>query len=200
MLKKALLTLVLFSCSAVAAAPSRLTIAVQPFGKVRKTVVAEVRSTLEATYRCNVSVLPTVPLPRSAWYNPRKRYRAEKLTAWLDRNTPRTCDKVIGVARWDISSTKGKYLDWGIFGYAELGGRSCVISTHRLRLDHPSAKLLHKRIRVITLHEIGHTLGLRHCPHRGCVMEDCRGTIKTIDRSTGRYCRTCAAKIAEYLK
>jgi archaemetzincin len=50
-----------------------------------------------------------------------------------------------------------------------------------------------ERLWKISLHELGHTLGLEHCPTKGCIMEDGHGTVKTTDAET-ELCAPCAAK------
>jgi len=199
-LRRFLLITVLILCSAAAGARNRLSIAVQPLGRIGESTVQEVKVDISGTFDCRVTVLPRAPLPASAYYSPRRRYRAGKLLAFLERHTPGSFDKVIGLTLKDISTTKGKYPDWGIFGYGEIGGRACVVSTYRLKFHRPGAALMRRRLRILVLHEIGHTLGLRHCPTRGCVMQDCKGTIRTVDASTGRFCSTCRSKIRRWPK
>ncbi|MCS7118050.1 MAG: archaemetzincin family Zn-dependent metalloprotease [Thaumarchaeota archaeon] len=46
--------------------------------------------------------------------------------------------------------------------------RSAVVSTFRLR--HPDPRMFVERVRKEIAHELGHLLGLRHCPRRECVM------------------------------
>ena len=40
------------------------------------------------------------------------------------------------------------------------------------------------------MHEIGHALGLEHCPTRGCLMEDAMGKVTTTDRERD-FCPLC---------
>jgi len=47
----------------------------------------------------------------------------------------------------------------------------------------------------ISTHEVGHVLGLPHCPTPKCVMNDANESIKTIDKSTGDLCDKCWTEI-----
>ena len=51
-------------------------------------------------------------------------------------------------------------------------------------------------MRVAT-HEIGHTLGLEHCPDPKCNMVDAKGSILSVDRGSGQLCKECAEEIGK---
>ncbi len=51
------------------------------------------------------------------------------------------------------------------------------------------------RLVKVVNHELGHTLGLPHCPSAGCLMEDAKGTIVTVDNETGAFCDGCKKKL-----
>lgn len=176
-----------------AASPRRIYI--HPLGpSLRDADAAFVRASLAAFYAMDVLLLPRSPLPSDAYYKPRLRYRAEKLLDHLQASLPEDGFRVLGLTGHDISTTKDNYEDWGILGLATVDGEACVISTFRTRKGATSAK--HARIRLgkTAVHEIGHTLGLPHCPNAGCLMEDARGTVTTTD---GEYdlCHDCRAKL-----
>jgi archaemetzincin len=139
------------------------------------------RAALAAFLSFDVVTLAPVPYPREAWYAPRKRWRADKLLDFLRDSLPADGDRVLGVCAADISTTKGEHKDWGIMGLGTIGGRACVVS--RFRCKKGSRGTLHTRVRLakVCLHEVGHTLGSDHCPTKGCLMEDARGRVSTVD-------------------
>lgn len=175
-------------------------VAVQPLGKVDSAAAAAAKAGIERLYDFKVEVLPAVPLPIPAYYPPRKRYRAEKLLDHLDSIKGGGFLKIIGLTTADISTTKGEFYDWGIFGLGSLGGTACVVSTYRLgRGKVPEKKFLERLAKVVN-HELGHTMGLDHCPNRGCLMEDAAGTIRTVDRESGELCDSCRTRIGKFVK
>jgi archaemetzincin len=172
----------------------RRSVRLEILGDFPREVVPEI----EAGLRRQLRVLPTLqrPLPAWAYYPPRKRYRAEKLLQVLEREQPARTS-VLGMTEVDISTTKGKHQDWGVFGLGMIGGTSSVISTFRLRRGKPSAELYRFRIVSSAVHEVGHMLGLEHCTEPRCVMNDAEGSIKTVDASTGELGPRCLARLAE---
>lgn len=161
------------------------TVALVPLGRVNAREVAAVRRALVQTYGLEVVVAPRRALPRETYYPPRNRYRAEHLIAWLAK-VDLPAFKVLGVTDRDISTTAHGRKDWGIAGQAQLSGRGAVVSSFRAK----------GQLGEVAVHEIGHTLGLPHCPHSGCVMQDARGKISHIGT---HFCPECAAKIARWL-
>ena len=144
----------------------------------------------------------TVPLPKAAYYAPRRRYRADRLLDHLETLAPPgapNTTKILGLTDVGISTTKEPYDDWGIVGLGALDDRSCVISSYRLRKKAKPAKL---RFRVTTtaLHEVGHTFGLPHCTEPRCVMLDAEGGITNTDTSSGEFGPACRAKFESSVK
>jgi len=174
---------------------NRTTLYIQPLGQeLPDGDVALVKQALVQFYKLQVKLLPRADLPARAFYKPRRRYRAEKLLTFLENRLPADGYRILGLTSVDISTTKGKYRDWGILGLATLDGTACVISSHRCHMR--SKGVRHARIRLgkVAVHEIGHTLGLPHCPVRGCLMEDARGKVATCDREYD-ICSACRARL-----
>ncbi|MFT3924492.1 MAG: hypothetical protein QM778_18280 [Myxococcales bacterium] len=170
----------------------RRNVLLEILGDFPEEVIPQIEAGLRRELR--VQVLPTVrrALPAEAYYPPRRRYRAEKLLHVIEREQPAQTS-VLGMTEVDISTTKGRHQDWGVFGLGMIGGTSSVISTFRLRRGNPRAELYRFRVVSTAVHEVGHMLGLNHCAEPRCVMNDAEGSIKTVDNSTGELGPRCLA-------
>lgn len=171
-----------------------LSVVTQPMGSVTDDQLEAVRRAIEELYGARATVVTPIPIPDEAYYPPRQRYRAERLLDVLGMMHPEA-DKVLGITAKDISTTKGEHEDWGIFGLARMPGRAAVVSTFRLRARGASETTALQRLATVAQHEVGHTLGLRHCPERGCILEDAKGSVATVDRASG-LCDACASAVA----
>lgn len=176
----------------------------QPLGQVSERVVENLARNLSTFFGLKVTVLPTKPLPESAYYAPRRRYRAEDLVAFLDRTTGPRVSHVIGITARDISAPKGDVADWGVFGVAKRGGRPGVISTYRLHAGHlrpgdVSESVFETRLGRVAAHELAHCLGLPHCATSHCLMNDAGGSIQSVDEASG-FCERCKGSLAERLR
>lgn len=82
-----------------------------------------------------------------------------------------------------------------VFGEAQLTNGGAVVSTHRLRQEFyglpADSDLLHDRLLKESLHELGHTYGLRHCPDYTCVMSSSNG-VERVDLKSADFCPLCA--------
>jgi archaemetzincin len=85
-----------------------------------------------------------------------------------------------------------------VFGEAQLGpdqATTAVVSMHRLHQEFyglpADPALLADRLLKESLHEIGHTLGLRHCGDYRCVMSS-SPAVENIDLKGASFCGTCA--------
>jgi archaemetzincin len=138
-----------------------------------------------------------IPLPRAAWYAPRKRWRADVLLDHLLALVPDApaSTRVLGLTTKDISTTKGEHHDWGVFGLGLMPGQAAVISSHRLRRGAKDREQLRFRVASTAVHEVGHTFGLDHCPEARCPMQDAQGGIANTDTSTGHLGPQCRAEL-----
>jgi archaemetzincin len=173
--------------------PPRRVVVISPLGRALEGAAVDVVAVaLREIYGFEARVEPLRPLPKVAWYAPRRRFRAEKLLDHLEATGPDDAFRILGITGEDISTTRGDVRDWGIMGLATLDGRVSVMSMFRCVRGAASPLQARERFGKVAVHEIGHTLGLEHCPTLGCLMEDARGTNTTTDREH-LLCPQCRA-------
>jgi archaemetzincin len=174
----------------------RAVLYVQPLGDALAAVdVTLVKTALATFLGIEVRELPRAALPAAAYTRPRARYRAEKLLDFLDTRLPTDGARILGLTGVDISTTKGAVADWGVLGLGRIDGAASVISEFRCRMKSRGAAHARERLAKVAVHEAGHTLGLQHCPTRGCLMEDAEGHVATCDREYD-FCARCRSLLA----
>ena len=85
-----------------------------------------------------------------------------------------------------------------VFGQAQLGGRTAVVSLARLKQEFyrlpPDRGIFLERAVKEALHESGHMFGLVHCADRSCAMSLSTG-VRQIDSKSASYCNPCSARV-----
>ena len=175
-----------------------LKIAVLYYANIDQDLKSELLQNITATYLCTVTEIKGIAtLPKAAFFKPRNRYRATILLESIDSYNG--YGKIISITTKDISTSRNNIYDWGIMGLANSPGRSCIIST--IRIKTPNKVLFNDRFIKVALHELGHTLGLPHCTFSNtCFMEAAEGTIKSVDRETKSLCPNCKKLISQYIR
>ena len=89
-----------------------------------------------------------------------------------------------------------------VFGLATPVHRCALVATPRLHNAFyglpEERELFLRRLLTEAVHEIGHTLGLEHCPDPHCVMHF-SNTLADTDRKGYRFCPQCRARVEEAL-
>jgi archaemetzincin len=161
-------------------------IVLQPFNGFSKKYTDHIHQNLKP-YFPSLKIQNAIPLPSHAYVHKRNRYRADTLISFLKEGKGKDTITV-GLTHFDISTTKGKYKDYGIMGLGFQPGRSCVISTFRLKKH----KLKEQMVKL-ALHEIGHNFDLKHCQNSTCIMRDAEG--RNHFDEVHDYCSSCKAKL-----
>ncbi len=195
--------LLLGSIAAAQQPPSlvRARVHVVVIGEFPREWVDPIVRALENDLAVQVVIEPdAIPLPSSAYYAPRRRYKADRLLAFLNarfEGQPRE-ERVLGLTSRDISTHTERFADWGILGLADLHGRAAVVSSFRMQRRARSPEQSRWRMTTTAVHEVGHVLGLPHCTESRCLMRDAEGTMDTVDAGDGRLGPSCRADLERF--
>jgi len=163
-------------------------------GFVEEAILSEAQMVIERSYGFEVELLPARPSSATAFDASRGQWSAVELMKDLVRNRPPMAKRILGLTSDDLFIPMLSFL----YGQAQLGGAAALVSTARLRQEFyglPSnTDLLTKRVRKEILHEMGHTMGLVHCPDHTCAM--CLSTnLEQVDMKRDIYCRPCSLSV-----
>jgi len=132
-----------------------------PVGRIDAKILKYVCDAVHEIFDASAEIKDAQPIPIHAYVEKREQYLASAFVSIASRGE---CDKNIAITDVDVYSPGLNF----VFGQAELGGKGCMISIHRLRSC--NSNTLKERIKKEAVHEIGHTLGLSHCQDKKCVM------------------------------
>lgn len=164
-------------------------IEIVPLGSVRQSDLNAVESGLRSFYGQQVVIKNRKELSSDLRRTPQSRYSAELILAKYKSNT-----QTVLVTSSDITFfKKDKNQDWGIFGLGHRPGRTCIVSASNQRLGkNVSEETKISRLRKVAIHEVGHNLGLFHCPSSGsCVMRAANGKGSQVDLCSEEFCANC---------
>jgi archaemetzincin len=165
-----------------------------PVGKVDASLLQHLRTTIPQRLHIACEILPYELDPDPSYHPERQQYHSSEI---LQRMQPlvRPQDwRFLAIADVDLYIPILKY----VFGEAQMGGPCAVVSVHRLRqefygLDRDD-NLLRQRLLKESVHEVGHTLNLRHCQDYSCVMASSH-SVEWIDVRESTLCDSCRSQI-----
>ena len=141
---------------------------------------------------CEILLTPLDPQP--SFHPERGQYHSSEILLRMQSHLRPDTWRLLGVTGGDLYIPILKY----VFGEAQMGGPCAVISFHRLRqefygLDR-NDDLLSQRLLKEAIHELGHTLDLRHCHDYRCVMASAHA-VEWIDLREPVLCENCQSHL-----
>ncbi len=133
-----------------------------------------------------------------AWDAKRRQFHSTAILDRLKQQAPPETLKTIALTDCDLFIPILTH----VYGEAQLGGKSCIVSIYRLAKGISPVAQRHRYLeRIIKecAHELGHTFDLRHCKDNQCLMHYCR-SISDVDHKENRLCRYCRIMLGDALK
>ena len=165
-------------------------ITLKPMGDIDQYILDRLTERLEQTFGCPVETVHEYYNLDLAYIPQRQQYLAATLLSQLKEAGAAKGEKILGIVDGDLYVPGDNF----VVGQAELGGSIALISVAPLRRARysllSSEALLLNRATKTAIHELGHTLGLKHCPDPKCVMYYSMGLADT-DYKQAAFCSMC---------
>lgn len=177
---------------------SKRSILIAPIGAFDADILTAVEEMVLQVFGMPCRIESLIEDIRFAWNAEREQFHSTAILEKLSENAPSDVFKVIALTHDDLFIPILTH----VYGEAQLGGRSCIVSTCRLADGiSPSVQRADylERISKESAHELGHTFDLRHCKDHLCLMHYCR-SAGDVDGKTSRFCRYCQVMLNDHLK
>ncbi len=180
------------------AAKSEHIILISPIGDLSAELIDAIAGEIKRVFGFATAVDSILQDLSFALDQNRHQHHSTMILEQLAANTPPRAIRVIAIAQVDLFIPILTH----VYGEAQLGGTACIVSTFRLNEGRSGMNISRKymdRIVKETIHELGHTFNLRHCPEDTCIMHYCRNE-EDVDRKSDRLCRYCKVMLDDEIK
>jgi archaemetzincin len=170
-------------------------------GQVESCIINRIQENLISPKTTCALISEIMPIPSEALNNARKQYRSDVILSRVHSyaEKDKALDRILGIVNIDIFVPELSF----VFGEAECPGKAALISLWRLRPEFygraPNIELFLERITKEAVHELGHSLSLRHCSNPFCVMHFSNSIFET-DRKQSLFCNKCYLKTEAIMK
>jgi archaemetzincin len=163
-------------------------------GEVEAAVLEQLGPRLAELFRVEWDVLPATLDPQQAYHAERQQYHSTELLGRMQALQGPQTWRLLGVSGADLYIPILTF----VFGEAQLCGAAAVVSLHRLRQEFyglpRDEELLRARLLKEAVHELGHTLDLRHCEDYQCAMAPSHA-VEWIDLKDATFCAGCEERV-----
>jgi archaemetzincin len=164
-----------------------------PIGPVDPQLLDWLALALYEKFRVKTEVRSPALDPSFALHAERQQYHSSEILVRMQRYVNGSTWRLLGVTELDLYIPILTF----VFGEAQLGGSSALVSYHRLQQEFyglPSDRdLLANRLLIESVHELGHTLRLTHCHDYQCAMAPSHA-VEWIDIKDSGFCEDCLAR------
>jgi archaemetzincin len=169
-------------------------IGILPVGKTSTDVLIPSKKNLEKIFPDTTCMLvdEKLPLRETVFNKKRQQYRSHTILRELQAFSVKNpvFNRALGVVDADIFVPELNF----VFGEATCPGKAALISLWRLKPEFygaaPDMELFSARAVKEAVHEVGHTLGLRHCSRSSCIMHF-SNSISDTDIKQSLFCEQC---------
>jgi archaemetzincin len=169
-------------------------IGILPIDKIAPDVLVKLQQGLVKIFPDTsfLIIKESFPVPNQALDKKRNQYNSSIILNELRFFSAKRVEyhRVLGVVDADIFASGLNY----VFGEAYVSGSAALISLWRLKpefyRENAGPAVFFLRVLKEAIHELGHTLGLQHCPHSFCVMHFSNSIFDT-DKKQSLLCDQC---------
>lgn len=170
------------------------TLQLLPIGVVDERLLEWLGQSLHEKFQMPAEILAPALDPAFALHLERQQYHSSEILLAMQRYVNGNTWRLLGVTQLDLYIPILTF----VFGEAQLGGKSSVVSYHRLRQEFyglpEDVDVLANRLLVESVHELGHTLQLTHCHDYQCAMAPSHA-VEWIDIKDSGFCEDCLARV-----
>jgi len=167
-------------------------------GTVEEGVLDFLQLGLADAFGLRVHCLDSLPEPSYAFDPKRHQYSSVALMHELMKVCPGPGVRVLGITERDLFIPVLSF----VFGQAQLNGPLSVVSLARLHQEFyqlpADSRVVEERALKESMHELGHTFGLVHCPEKSCPMS-LATNIRQLDLKRTEWCVSCEILLEEVM-
>ena len=165
-------------------------ISIVPINTIDAALLTRLALCLEERFLYTCVVRAPLRVPKAALNSVRKQLFFGSIVTKLTAAYESPDEIVLGITDFDLYKTSHQF----IFGSSVAAQRCAVVSIHRLRSEfyseQPDENALFQRVLKECVHELGHTIGLKHCYNARCAMYYSNSIFDT-DNKHSHFCDTC---------